>query len=62
MAANAFGAESMDRSATRKRRAESTAQQLVLPGEPEGGNFAAHAFACSYITGRVWALNDGREL
>jgi hypothetical protein len=52
----------MDRSTTGKCQAESTAQQLVLPGEPDGGTFAAHAFACSYITGRVWALNDGREL
>ena len=29
---------------------------------PDGYNIAAHAFAYSYITGRVWALNDSQEM
>jgi hypothetical protein len=62
MGANAFGAESVDRSASRKRQVESTAQQLVLPDVPDGCHFAAHAIACCDITIRVWALNDGREM
>jgi hypothetical protein len=52
----------MNCSATRKRPVESTAQQVVLPDEPDGWNFAAHAFASSDFTDRVWALNNSREL
>ena len=29
---------------------------------PDGYNIAAHAFAYSYITGRVWALNGSQEM
>jgi hypothetical protein len=29
---------------------------------PDGYNIAAHAFAYSCITGRVWALNDSQEM
>jgi hypothetical protein len=29
---------------------------------PDGYNIAARAFASSYITGRVWALNDSQEM
>ena len=28
----------------------------------DGYHIAAHAFAYSYITGRVWALEDSREM
>jgi hypothetical protein len=28
----------------------------------DGYNIAAHAFAYSYITGRVWALEDCQEM
>ncbi len=63
MGANAFGAESVDRSATRKRQVEIIAQQQVLLSDaPDRCSLAAHAFACSYIAGRVWARNDSGEL
>jgi hypothetical protein len=29
---------------------------------PDGNNIAAYAFASSYITGRVWALNRSQEM
>ena len=29
---------------------------------PDGCNIAAHAFASSYITGRVWALNGSQGM
>jgi hypothetical protein len=32
------------------------------PEAPDGCNIAAPAFASSYITGRAWALNGGREM
>ncbi|MGO9961777.1 MAG: hypothetical protein ACLP50_38355 [Solirubrobacteraceae bacterium] len=53
----------MDRSATRKRQVEIIAQQQVLLSDaPDRCSLAAHAFACSYIAGRVWARNDSGEL
>jgi len=52
----------MNCAATRKRQVEGTAQQFVLLDEPDGYNVAAHGFACSYISRRVWALNNSREL